>query len=132
VTTFIDIVKSAVLSDPITAALIRDRFHYGELAAIKDTLFPCANFDASGNMVSRIEKYQTLTFRLWTWSGKSIDEAYEVYSAIMNVLHAARISDDPLTANIVCHEDSRPIYNYDNSDDLHYFMASWSAVMVKV
>jgi len=131
---YIDTIKTNVLENVTVASKIKNRFYYGQLATIKDTIFPCANFDNSGGrLIEKITDYQNFSFRLWSWSGKNQTEALDVYNAIFDVLHNTVICDDLEETRIIGWETTRPIYNVDESEDevLYYFMGRWTATMVK-
>jgi hypothetical protein len=129
-----NIILDNVKSNTTVTSLISNRFYDGELATIKDTLFPCANFAfGTGQNVEKMPEFQLHTFRLWSWSGESKAEAWNVYNAIFSVLNNDNIANDNNTIHVWTYETQRPLFNIEEEEDsvLYYFMGRWSANMIK-
>jgi len=129
---FIDIVKTHVLSDVEVSSVIKNRFYYGQLATIKDAIFPCANFDVTnGSLIEKIAEAQTLPFNLWVWSGKSQEQCFDVYNKIFNVIHNTCKMNNIETISVVLRETARPLFRWDATEELYYLMGRWSAYLLK-
>lgn len=129
---FKNIIISAVLKDVIVSSFIQNRFYFGQLATIKDTAFPCANFDISGGeLIQRIPEFQNLPFSLWAWSGNSNDEVLDIYSAIFDVINNECKSNDIDNKFVITGEIARPIFNYDKDEEVYYCMGRWEGYILK-
>jgi len=132
---YAELLRRTLLNTPTLTAYVGDRIWTAQIAEIASqnpapTLeYPIVSF--SMDTPSRdldVPDVVYLSFRIWTWSKNSHEEASNIYDTIYAVLHRLRIADTTLQA--VQNEIAGPTSYMDPEAQTYATVSRWDARVI--
>jgi len=127
-------VRKRLLEDATVSSLVGGRVYEAQIAEVVDAggiiEYPCVNFAIDfGLRDTAANELVEGTYRIWTWSNQSYEQAFEVYDAVYAVLHRIDLHGD--TVHGVQWEIMSPLNILDKDNHTYGVVSRWTLRIVK-